>query len=101
MTYPDSKAYPMATSGHVWPECAVMKERFWKMVNHSQTEQSSDFSGESTTLEYKTPFMDKKKGEGIFVNSRSILRMRIERAEVAWTKLLFETKSQSNIIFLD
>lgn len=28
-------------------------------------EQSSDPSAESTTLEYKVPFMDHKEGEGI------------------------------------
>lgn len=40
--------------------------------------------------------MDDKEGEDIFINPRSILRMRLERVEVSWTKLRFETKSQSN-----
>lgn len=102
ITYPNLKAYPMATSRHIWSECVVVKDLFWKLANDNQTEaqipleQSSHSYGESATPEYKTLFMDHKEGEGIFVNPRSILRMRRERVEVAWTELRLETKSQSN-----
>lgn len=73
----------MATSRHVHPECTIEKARLWKMVNDNQTEaqisfeQSSDSSGESTTLEYKTPLMDHKEGKRIFVKPRSILRAEV------------------------
>lgn len=78
----------------------------WKLPNDNQTEaipfeQDLDSSGESTTLDYKTPFMDHKKAKGIFINPKSTLRMRIERVEVAWTELRFKTKSHSNIIFVN
>lgn len=48
-----------------------------------------------------TPFIDHKEGEGIYINPRSILRMRIERVKVPWTELMFETKSQSNSPFAE
>lgn len=89
MTYPDSKAYPMATSRHIRPECTVMKDLLWKMENDNQIEpqfpfeQSSDSFGGRIFPDYKTPLMDHNEGEGIFVNLNSILKMRIERAEVA------------------
>lgn len=41
-------------------------------------EQSSYSFGESNSLEYKTPFMDHEECKGIFVNLRSILRMRVD-----------------------
>lgn len=63
------------------------------------SEQSFNLSGKSRTPEYMTLFMDHKEGEGIFINTRSILRMRIERKEVYWTKQRFEAQSPSNVIF--
>lgn len=45
-------------------------------------EQSSDSSGKNIFFAHITPFMDHKEGAGIFSNLRSILRMRIKRAEV-------------------
>lgn len=79
----------MATSRHIWPECPVVKGHFWKMADENRTEaqipfeQSFDSSWESTTPEYKTPFMVYKESDGTFINPRWILRLRIERAEVA------------------
>lgn len=62
-------------------------------------EQSSDSFGESTTLEHKTPFIDNKEGDGTFIHPRLILRMRIEREEIWYTELRFESESQSNVFF--
>lgn len=69
----------MATSWHVWPECTIMKDRFWKMANENRSkvqipfEQSFDSFGESTTPEHKTPFIDYNEGEGTFIDPRLIL----------------------------
>lgn len=41
----------------------------------------------------QTPFMDQKEGDGIFINFSSLLRMKIEKAELSWMELRFETKS--------
>lgn len=48
---------------------------------------------------YKSPFMDQKEGKGIFINFMSILRMRIDRAEVPWTELRLKTKFHSTSPF--
>lgn len=56
-------------------------------------EQSSGSSGDSTNLEYKTPFIGHEAGEGILINPWSILRMRVKGAEIC-----FEVKSHSNVI---
>lgn len=71
ITFLDSNAYPIATSRLVWLEGVIVKVHFWKMLDENRIEvqiafeQSSDPSAESTTLEYKAPFMDHKEGEGI------------------------------------
>lgn len=46
-----------------------------------------------------TPFLDHKDGEGIVLNPRSILRMRVERTKVPLAELRFESKSQTNKSF--
>lgn len=104
-TYPDSKALPMATPRSIWPECTVMKDQFRKIANVGNMEgqrpfeQSSGSTSENTSSEYKTPFIDHKESESIFVSPRFILRMRIEQAEVPWMELRLEAKSQSNILY--
>lgn len=63
---------------------------------------SSDLSDEtvsSVNREHITPFLVYKGGEGIFINPRTILRIRIEITEVPWTELRIEEKSQSNTPF--
>lgn len=76
-----------------------MKDKFWKIADEDRTEaqppfkQSSDSSRKNISSAQRTPFMDHKEGDGIFINPRSILRMRIEMAEVPWTELKFKTKS--------
>lgn len=44
--------------------------------------QSSKSSGRNISFEHKTPFMDYKEGDDTFTSPSSILRMRIEKAEV-------------------
>lgn len=61
-------------------------------------EQSSSSSGENVSS-YKTPFLDHKKGEGILINHRSVLKMRIQKVKLCWTNTKFEAKSQKNSKF--
>lgn len=46
-----------------------------------------------------TPFQDHKIGAGNMLNPRSILLMRVERAEVPWRDLRFKSKLQSHQSF--
>lgn len=61
-------------------------------------EQSSGLFGESTTVEYKIPFMNHKEGEGAFINP-SLFEGWGLKVEVCWSELRFEAKSRSNVIF--
>lgn len=78
----------------------MVQDQFWSKVKENRIEanilfeQSSSSSGESTITEYKTPYMDHKKGEGILINLRSILRMLVERSEICWADVKFEARSQ-------
>lgn len=45
---------------------------------------------------YETSIEDHLEVEGISVDPRSMLRMRIESAEVPWSNLRFEFKTQSH-----
>lgn len=49
-------------------------------------EQSSDSSSKDISSEYMILFLDHKEGDGIFINLRSILKMRIRRVEMSWTE---------------
>lgn len=42
--------------------------------------------------------MDRKEGEDILINLRSILRMRIEKNEISCSEVKFEAKSQTNYL---
>lgn len=88
-----SKAYLVTKSRNVWLECMIVKHRFWKTATRTKEtqlpcEQSSYSFGESTNPEHKTPFMDHKEGEGIFVYPRWKLKMRVGRVEVPRIELL-------------
>lgn len=41
---------------------------------------------------FMTPLMDHKDDEGIILKEGLFLRIRVEKAEVPWTKLTFESK---------
>lgn len=63
-------------------------------------EQSSGLSGENVSSAHMTAFMDHEE-RNIFISSRSIHRMRIERVEMPQKELIFGTKSESNTQFAD
>lgn len=66
--------------------------QFWKIADEENMEGQPPFeyvssrtSGENVHLvhyKYATPFLDREEGDGFFINSRSILRMRIESVEM-------------------
>lgn len=45
---------------------------------------------------HQTPFGDNNKGDGVFINLRSLLRMPMGKAEAACSAICFESKSRSN-----
>lgn len=61
----------------------------------------SELSRESVPLDhqkYMTPFLDHKEGDDICLNPRSILRMRTERADVAWKELTFKKEHRATLL---
>lgn len=84
-------------------ESIVVKGYYWAKIEENRTaapfEHLSSSSEESASLEYNTPFMDHKEGEGIMIIPGWILRMRVERAELCWSNMKFEAKSQIDSIF--
>lgn len=73
----------------------IVKDHLWKKVEENRIkaqisfEPSSDSSGQSAIPDYKTPFVDHKEGEGVFINPRSILRMTKLRFESNLKAILF------------
>lgn len=57
-------------------------------------EQSSDSYGSAVPRDHQAPFMDHEEGNGILIEPRSILRMRVEKGEVSWSDIEFKVKSQ-------
>lgn len=46
-----------------------------------------------------TFFGDNNKGDGIFINPRSSLRMQVEKAEAACLSICFQSKSQNSQLY--
>lgn len=106
LPYPNSTPVPMVIERRFSFENFVVKEQFCAKVEKNATEadilfeQSSCSSDQSDIPTYKTPFMDHKKGEGILISPSSILRVRVERADIWWTDVKFEARCQTNLTFV-
>lgn len=48
--------------------------------------------GEAIPRNHQVPFLDHKDGEGMLNHPRSILRMRVEKGEVCWSDVDFESE---------
>lgn len=85
LTYQNSSLALLVRVRRFWHEAEVIQDQFWSNVKENKTEavspfeQSSSSFEESANAEHNTPFMDYKEGEGILINLRLILRMRIEK----------------------
>lgn len=62
-------------------------------------ELMSSSSGKAVPHKHRTPFLDHKEGEGIWIHPRSIMRMRVE-GELCWSDVDFEAMSQTNSSFV-
>lgn len=82
-----------------------MNDYFWGQVEKNIAEAEIPFeltsssSGEAIPRDHQTPFMDHMGGDGILVNLRLVLRMRVEKGEVCCSDINFEAKSQTNLSF--
>lgn len=89
-----------------WSEVLIVKDYFWGQVEKNKTvaelpfELTSSSSGETVPHNHRTPFLDHKDGEGIWIHPRSIIRMRANRGEICWSDIDFETKSQTSFSFV-
>lgn len=70
---------PMPTDQDVWPHCHVVKGSFWAAVGEQN-------------LEVVAPW---RQQEGDGINPRSMLRMRLEKAEAAWSGIFFQSKRRA------
>lgn len=94
LTYPGSNIVPLPTKRDVWPQCPVSKDSFWVMDDERPLETTILLeSVDEEEHVYQTLFEDHPEGEGIIVDPRPILRMRIERAKC---RLSFDSKAQTH-----
>lgn len=91
-------------------KCAVVQDQSGRLTTRSAWKYSLHLNNFLPIHQVKmclrvithvTPFLGHKEGDGIFINSRSLLRMRLQRAEVLQIDLKFEMKSQRNTPFAD
>lgn len=50
-------------------------------------------------LLHQTIFADRSQGDGVIIDPRSIFRIRIQRNEVDWVEIRFESTTQSTRIY--
>lgn len=79
----------MPTDRDAWHNCAMVKDSFWSMLNELLLE-SVEADAEEV---YQTLSEDNNDGEGMLINPSFIWTMRVEKAEAACAKILFESKS--------
>lgn len=93
-------------ASHLWSETLIVRDYFWEQVDNNKAEAEFPFELASSSLSetvphgHQTPFLDHKEGEGIWIHPRSVIRMRVERAEVCWSDVDFEAKSHTSLSFV-
>lgn len=94
LTYQGTTKLPMPTDRDAWAHCEVVKDLFWSTVSKQtlRTVAPSERDKEA----YRTFSEDNNDGDDIFISPRSLLRMRVEKTEPAYSAICFESKSQSN-----
>lgn len=109
LTIPGSDAAPVVTPRHTWLEHPVLKDSFWYKALNELVEANSAFeyrisdsSGSGTLLGrqvYRTLFGDNGDEEGSVIPLWFVLRMRVEREEVPFFGITFESKMQRHQAF--
>lgn len=97
LTYPGTSNVPRPTARDVWPLCPMTNDSFYVMVDMPLGATIAfEIVNEVEHHIYQNLFEDHSGGEGIAMDSWSILRMSIERADVPWSDLGFKSKTQSH-----
>lgn len=77
--------------------CSIVKYSLQAIVNTSPLDADASFEsreGDEFHI-HQTLFEDHRKGKDVLLNPRSILRMCLEKAKAAYSKLRFESKAKS------
>lgn len=101
VTLPGSNSVSVATGSQTWPRHSITEDVSGVDKNSVEARAlfefvDSDSTGAQTPLAYhvyKTLFFGDKDGEGIMINPMSILRIRVEKAEVPENAIRFKSKS--------
>lgn len=93
---------PVPTLRHTWSSHPIVKDYFWDKALKDLVEacspseyRSSDSSMSGVPLNrqaFETLIRDGDNGKGAMVPQRSVLRMRIQREEIPFYSLKFESK---------
>lgn len=81
---------------------ASKKDLEWQILEYGAshccaTMDDNDQEDNTPSISFmqQTVFMDHNQREGVVINPSSILSMRIQRNEAAWTDQRFDSKAQS------
>lgn len=85
---PRTSVLLMPIDQDVWPHCTVVKDSLWATI--SDLNLGNIGPPEEDEVAYHTPFGDNKEGGSIFISPRSSLRMRVEKADAAWSAIRFD-----------
>lgn len=98
LTYLGTNLVPQPTSRDRWRQSPMTKDPFLVMLDKMPLGTAILFESvdEKEPQIYQTLFEYHLGKEGIIVDSRSILRISIERAETSWSDLCFEFMTQNH-----
>lgn len=109
LTVHSSNAIPVPIERHTWSAHPIVKDYFWDRVPKDLVEAGYPFkykSADSFTSgvplnnqSFQTLLHDSENGEGELIPPKSVLRMRIEREEVQFYNIKFESKAQRHQFF--
>lgn len=91
--------FPPAEIG--WPLHPFVRDNFWERVGQHPVEAGVPFEDRDSAggaQNFQTLFRDHPEGHGVTIPPRSILRMRVERFELPFSLMRFESKARCHDI---
>lgn len=104
LTNPGTDEIPLPPPEISWPEHPVVKDHFWEKVRTGPIRAEAPAEGGSSeggVQSFQTLFRDNEDGHGVTIPPRSVVRMRVERPEMPFGFVRFESKIRRHNDFKD
>lgn len=102
LTLPGTNDVPFPPAEISWPLYPFVKDNFWERVRQAPVEAEVPFESRGSAgvvQSFQTLYRDHSEGHGVTIPPRSVLRMRMERSELPFSLMRFESKARRHYLF--